>query len=396
MILAIDATGSTCSVAILQQAIGSPSLAQNSYSVVGERTLHNGLTHSVNLLPMIDQVFTETGTTLSQITALAVSQGPGSFTGVRIGISTAKALAHRYHLPVIAVPTLDGLACNLLTDTHETSSSCLAVPIMDARRAQVYGAIYDIAQETHQLRRTSDYLSIGIQNLIKAVREQAQQKGYTPAQCVFLGDGVPVHQELLLSHGFTVLADNNGLQQAVSIGKLSHRYPVISYQVLVPFYVRKPQAVREMLPVFIEPLTPEMSPTAYQLLSESMAHFWSCETFVADTVMAYSHYVVALKIMDGKQHMVGVMGFHHNLDHVELIAIAVHPDYRGESIGERLLHHLHDYAKAHHVATISLEVRAGNLVARNFYHKQGYTFERIRSSYYRNPTENAVILSRVP
>ena len=400
MILAIDATGSTCSVAILDQATPSPSLARDSYTVIGAQTVNNGQTHSVNLLPMIDQVLTDTNTELSQITTIAVSQGPGSFTGVRIGISTAKALAHKHNTPVIAVPTLDGLACNLLTPTVTPTESLanerLVIPIMDARRSQVYGAIYQVEQVTPTLQRTSDYLSIGIHALITSVSEQAKQIGLSPQDCIFLGDGAPVHQALLLSYGFTVLMGEQSLQQATSIGRLAHLYPRITYQTLEPFYIRKPQAVRELSPVNIEPFDQSMTPTVHQLFSESVADFWSLPVFEADIRTDYSNYAVATKTIDGDQRIVGAIGFHHHVDHIDLMAIAIHPDYRGEAIGERLLHHLHTYAQTHQVATIALEVRESNLIARNFYEKHGYTIDRLRTGYYQNPTENAVIYSRAP
>lgn len=122
-IIAIETSAQVASVAIIVDGV-----------VFAEYTMNNKLTHSVNLMPMIKDMVEKAGVDLSGVTHVAVASGPGSFTGLRIGSATAKGLAHGLDIPIIEVPTLTGLAYN--GQLHQG----LIVPLMDARRQQVYTA----------------------------------------------------------------------------------------------------------------------------------------------------------------------------------------------------------------------------------------------------------------
>jgi tRNA threonylcarbamoyladenosine biosynthesis protein TsaB len=108
--------------------------------VIAEFTLQTTKTHSEKLMPTIDMLCQFAGVQASDIEAIAVSTGPGSFTGLRIGLATAKALSYANSLPLIGVPTLMGLAYNF------SSSSCLIVPVLDAQKGNVYHASYRFEQ----------------------------------------------------------------------------------------------------------------------------------------------------------------------------------------------------------------------------------------------------------
>lgn len=105
--------------------------------ILAERMVHNRRTHSVNLLPMIKAVLEESVAERRNLDGIAVSSGPGSFTGLRIGMSTAKALASVWNIPVVAVSTLETLAFVL------KGHGSLVCPILNARKNEVYAAIYD-------------------------------------------------------------------------------------------------------------------------------------------------------------------------------------------------------------------------------------------------------------
>ena len=124
-LLAIESSAKTASAAIWDDGI-----------VVAEYTTNHKMTHSQTLLPMIDEIVKRTGVNLADISAIAISKGPGSFTGLRIGSATAKGLGQALNLPIVEVPTLEGLAYNL------SEYEGLVCPCMDARRNHVYGAIY--------------------------------------------------------------------------------------------------------------------------------------------------------------------------------------------------------------------------------------------------------------
>ena len=138
-ILAIDSSGLVASVAVTEDD-----------SLIAEYTTNYKKTHSQTLLPMLDEVKKMIELDLSCIDAIAVSAGPGSFTGLRIGSATAKGLGLALDKPIISVPTVDALAMNVYGTDH------IVCPLMDARRSQVYTGIYrflpeETSQETSSL-----------------------------------------------------------------------------------------------------------------------------------------------------------------------------------------------------------------------------------------------------
>ena len=124
-ILAIDTSGPTCGVAILSDGV-----------IRFSQTVLNKRTHSVNLMPMVDAGFSYTGLTLADMDRLACVVGPGSFTGVRLGVSTVKGLAHGIGKPCVAVNALEAMA---LGAGQFDGTVC---PMQDARAGQVYAALF--------------------------------------------------------------------------------------------------------------------------------------------------------------------------------------------------------------------------------------------------------------
>ncbi|MCL6634424.1 MAG: tRNA (adenosine(37)-N6)-threonylcarbamoyltransferase complex dimerization subunit type 1 TsaB [Peptococcaceae bacterium] len=109
--------------------------------VLAERLVWNQRTHSVNLLPMIKEVLEDAGIDRRSLAGIAVSGGPGSFTGLRIGMATAKALAQVWAMPVVGISTLEALAFPLAGHGN------LVCPVLNARKNEVYAAVYDCAGE---------------------------------------------------------------------------------------------------------------------------------------------------------------------------------------------------------------------------------------------------------
>ena len=171
-ILGIDSSGLVASAAILSDD-----------TVVSEFTVNNKKTHSQTLLPMIEQVVKMAGIELEELDAIAVAAGPGSFTGLRIGSSTAKGMALALKKPILSIPTLEGLAYRLTPVTDE-----LVCPLMDARRNQVYTGIYQNKKEGIEAVRQQEAV---------AIEELIEQVNALERPVVFLGDGVPVQKEVL-------------------------------------------------------------------------------------------------------------------------------------------------------------------------------------------------------
>ncbi|MBQ2100976.1 MAG: tRNA (adenosine(37)-N6)-threonylcarbamoyltransferase complex dimerization subunit type 1 TsaB, partial [Lachnospiraceae bacterium] len=173
-ILGIDSSGLVASVAVVEDGV-----------LLGEYTTNYKKTHSQTLLPMLDEVKKMIELDLKTVDAIAISAGPGSFTGLRIGSATAKGLGLALNKPLVEVPTLEGLAYNLY--------GCEAVvcPIMDARRNQVYTGIYEFTAK-NELKSVMDQSAMDIHDLLREL-ERINKK------VIFLGDGVAVYRGVIES-----------------------------------------------------------------------------------------------------------------------------------------------------------------------------------------------------
>ena len=224
-ILAIESSSLVASVAIVEDGV-----------TMAEYTANFKKTHSQTLLPMIDAMVELLGVDLATIDAIAVSGGPGSFTGLRIGSATAKGLGLALNKPLIHVPTLDGTAYNLY------GAKGLICPIMDARRNQVYTGIYRFEKD-FEVVMEQDAMDMG--ELIDKLNEMGER-------VIFLGDGVPVHEKLIAER-MTVPYDfapaNVNRQRAASVAALGAVYfaegKIETAADHGPDYLRKSQAERE-------------------------------------------------------------------------------------------------------------------------------------------------------
>ena len=224
-ILGIESSSLVASAAIYEDGI-----------TMAEYTVDFKMTHSQTLLPMIDEMVKLVGIDLNTIDAIAVSGGPGSFTGLRIGSATAKGLGLALNKPLIHVPTLDATAYNLF------GASGLICPIMDARRNQVYTGLYR-CKEDLEVVKAQCAMDMG-----ELVRE-LDERGET---VVFLGDGVPVYRPLIgemmkTPHLFAPAHMNR--QRAGAVAALGAKYlaegNVVTAEEFKPDYLRKSQAERE-------------------------------------------------------------------------------------------------------------------------------------------------------
>jgi len=150
LILAVETSTRTGSIALVEavaQETESPRLR-----VIGETTLNLAETHSSRLMPAIDRLLQETSHPIQEVQALAVGLGPGSFTGLRIAISTVKGLAFALRVPVMGAPTLDVLAQNL------PFASIQVCPVLDARKKEVYAALFRGKGEGHLTKVSEDWV----------------------------------------------------------------------------------------------------------------------------------------------------------------------------------------------------------------------------------------------
>ena len=225
-ILGIESAALVASVAIIDENV-----------TIAEYTTNFKKTHSETLLPMLNEIVKMTGVDLKELSAIAISGGPGSFTGLRIGAASAKGL----DLPLIHVPTLDAMALNIY------SSDALIVPIMDARRNQVYTGIY---KNDHHLEVVRESMAVSIDELLDILREIDRKEKIK--NIVFLGDGVPVFREYIdenfeITHDFAPA--NLNRQRASNIAMLGMEMfkegKTMVSDDMRPEYLRKSQAERE-------------------------------------------------------------------------------------------------------------------------------------------------------
>ncbi len=226
-ILALDTTAKTASVAVTENE-----------RVLGVCNIDNGLTQSELILPMAERLLASLGMSFSDIDLYAVTVGPGSFTGVRIGVSTVKGLAFGKNIPCAAVSTLEALAENA------AGLRGLIVPCMDARRGQFYTASF--SSDGEAMTRLTPDRAISAEALAEELRDFGGDVYVT-------GDGYEVAHRLLSSLGVRLAKTPELLRvaNAASIAKIAKRMQergeCVSESELQPTYLRIPQAERERL-----------------------------------------------------------------------------------------------------------------------------------------------------
>jgi tRNA threonylcarbamoyl adenosine modification protein YeaZ len=225
-ILALDSSGIVASVAIMEDN-----------NLLAEYTVNYKKTHSQTLLPMLDEIARMTELDMGTLDAIAVAEGPGSFTGLRIGAATAKGLGLALKKPLVAVPTVDALAYNL----YDTKG--LICPIMDARRSQVYTGIYRF--ENHTLTAVKEQWAAAITELLEELNELGEA-------VTFLGDGVPVFRDVIartLKVPYSFAPAHLNKQRAAAVGALGMTYykegKIQTAEEHRPEYLRVSQAERE-------------------------------------------------------------------------------------------------------------------------------------------------------
>ena len=220
-ILSVDTSAVCASVAVTE-----------GEKIISLCSTNAGLTHSRTLLPMIDSALKNSETELSDIDLFACSAGPGSFTGIRIGIAAVKGLADGTEKKCLAVSTLEALAYNLL------GQDVIACSVMDARCNQVYCAIFDVSE--NEVKRLTEDEAIKIDEL------KEKLSGFKK-KIVFVGDGAEICEKAL---GYCAAPALTRFQNGASVGICAFRNfneeKLLSAAELMPVYLRLPQAEREL------------------------------------------------------------------------------------------------------------------------------------------------------
>ena len=221
LILALESSAKAASVALCRDG-----------ELLAESTQCSALTHSRTLLPMAEDLLKNTGTALSDVDLFACAHGPGSFTGIRIGVSTVKGLAWALGKPCTGVSTLEGMAWN------GVAAGGLLCPVMDARRSQVYNALFRV-ENGAPVRLTEDR-PIALSDLLEELKAQDEAP-------VLLGDGFSVAAAAFEAAGreFRTLPPNLRMQNAWGVAMAALGKAPGTADSLLPVYLRLSQAERE-------------------------------------------------------------------------------------------------------------------------------------------------------
>lgn len=222
-ILSLDSSSVTASVAVTEDG-----------KILSESFINNGLTHSQTLMPLVEDALNDSGVSIKDIDLFAITNGPGSFTGVRIGISAVKGMADALNKKCFAVSTLEAIAEPL------KGEDVIACAVMDARCNQVYTALFNLGN------RLCEDKAVLIDELSDELKQYDKK-------VVFIGDGSLLCYEKLheIIQNCEIADENIRYIHGSSVGfvaeeKIKNQEEPIDSANLVPFYLRLPQAEREL------------------------------------------------------------------------------------------------------------------------------------------------------
>ena len=234
LILALDSSATTATVSVLDNGVP-----------VASSHIYDKLTHSEKLLPMIDSLLNFIHKTAEDVDLIALSAGPGSFTGVRIGVSCAKGLSFSRDIPIAPVSTLEALAYNMRLFSKKSSEKLIVCPCMDARRNELYNAVFEYDGDV--FTRLTDDRAISCEAL------EAELCTYNK-RVVLLGDGGRKMYDYMTSTGsrvdFYASPSSLCMQNAESVGYLGlkcyNEGKIVNSNDLVCTYLRQSQAERNL------------------------------------------------------------------------------------------------------------------------------------------------------
>ena len=218
--LVTDTSSSVCSVGLFEDD-----------KLIVKNELDNGKTHSENFMPLVEKTLNDANMKLDDLDYITVVVGPGSFTGIRIGVASCKAMAEVKNLKVVPIISLDLLA------TNEIGKSKVICSMIDARNTQVYSGIYD-----EKINKLEEYLADDIENVFVVLEKYDDIS--------FVGDGAVLHRERISEKltGKNIKFSENNKQNAESLGIIAYKKinenEFVDADSVVPVYLRKSQAER--------------------------------------------------------------------------------------------------------------------------------------------------------
>ena len=414
-ILAVDTTGAMASVAVRDDE-------NNIYT----RSSGREMNHLQALFPMIQETLEEAGLEKKQLDMIAAAVGPGSFTGIRIGLAAARTMAQALDLPMAGVQTLEAFAYGIRQEIRNGSGlegPVLACPVLDARRSQVYSGAWLV--DADSIKNVVESDARDVEEFFKLAVAQADDAGVT-CMCI-CGDGWDSYGDdikaLIGGRKFLVSEENRyqsarqviyGALEAAEEGRLEN------YNQVKPVYLRKseaerkleagqlgkkkqlkkekPQALEDMnIPgeneaITMRKATAEDAEAFSKLDALCFDNPWSVRSFMGELDGSKEAFYVAAHNPEGK--LMGFCGAAYIAGEGEINRVAVHPLYRGRGIAGDMLDLVLKDAEKSGIGDITLEVREANRTAIALYKNHGFAVEGRRQGYYAATGENALLMRR--
>ena len=217
LLLSVDSSAKTASAALTEDG-----------KVLESRLINKGLTHSETLLPLIEDVMQGRG--FDKLDAIAITAGPGSFTGVRIGVATVKGIAFANDIPCISVSTLDAIAHNFIDE------NAVICAVMDARRMQFYNAVF--RAENGKITRLCDDRAIALADF------ETELEAYD--KVIVAGDGAELFMQNTALKNCVIAQGDNQYQNGIGVARAAENKKSVPAAELMPVYLRQSQAEREL------------------------------------------------------------------------------------------------------------------------------------------------------
>ncbi len=377
-ILAIDTSGEICSVAILEDA--------KTLKVISSKSEKE---HSQTLMPKIKDLFEEANLTMDDIDLLACSRGPGSFTGIRIGMATVKAFADAKNIPIAGVDSLKALAYGALI--KKGRKDCKILSIIDAKNENVYCAVYRVQNGNLSLYKNPEIMNIS--DVVEYVNFD------NPLYIV--GDDFEENLNPLLNAKFSkqqaqgkdtvyyeYVYDLPTMAEAIGLAA-KEKYDIGDYgdsNSLFPLYLRKPQAQRQKEGEDDKITILELSPLDLEKIKldyDKFPNSWNYKTLEEDC--KNSQYIVAKQ----NNEIVGFVGTKTILDEMEIMNIVVRLDKYNQGIASNMLSYI---IRKNDVKKINLEVNGHNTKAIKLYRKFGFKEVGMRKKYYEGK-DDAILMT---
>ena len=376
-VLSIDTSSKIASIAIIEDG-----------RVLDEMHVLSEEEHSQTLMPMIEKMFNDNNMDLNEIDLIGCSRGPGSFTGIRIGIATAKAFSDAKNIPLIGIDSLEALAYSVVIEKE--NNDCEILAMINAKNDNVYAATYLVNNgklnmvknaEIMNLTETVSYIDFKRQVFIVGCEDEDSIRRLIQAEA---------SSERAISGNdcsFEFVKDTIPTAASIGIAAYEKYKNGVVDEIIVPLYLRKPQAERNLFQVDEKTIVTEMAITDKEFIIDNYDKFsssWDIKAFKSDA--DDSKYFVS-KI---DTEVFGYISYRVVLDEVEIMNVVTREDARNMGIASSLLSYLIRNVDA---SKFNLEVNENNKVAIKIYKKFGFMEVGERKNYYNNGEENAILMS---